>query len=104
MQTDEFERMDRDHNDAVVALRELLGTGYGKVVVKYLFRYLDVGEMPAPHLSEDFLMRELGRLDAGNSIFKMVAEANFETAGLILAEVQKERYYELVRKAQSEND
>ena len=48
----------------------------------------------------NFLHDKLGFLRAGNSIYKLVAEANAEMAATILAENEKERYAKLYEESQ----
>lgn len=70
---------------AVIALKE------GKNFIKYLFNSLGVCDMPELGLPESFLRDHLGFLRAGNSIFKIVSEASPEIAGLLLAQLEKEK-------------
>jgi len=74
----------------------VLGTPAGKGFVRYLLKELEVGELPAMGLPEEFLRDKLGFLRAGNSIFKMVAQANPEVTGALLAQIEKEKYEELI--------
>lgn len=86
------------HRDAKLDIAAVLSTLPGRRFIKYLFDSLDVGMMPDQLMEGTILHDRLGFLRAGNSIFKLVAEASPEAAGLILAELEKERYDELVRK------
>jgi hypothetical protein len=49
-------------------------------------------------------MDKLGFLRAGNSIFKLVAEANAQAAADILAQNEKDRYAKLYAEAQIGQD
>lgn len=80
------------HRDVLLDIQAVLATKSGKNFIKYLFESFEVGEMPAIGITGDFLMDRLGFLRAGNSIFKIIAEASPEMAGSILAQVEKEKY------------
>ncbi len=79
------------HRDALLDIQAILATKSGRNFVKYLFESFDVGELPIIGLTGEFLADHLGFLRAGNSIFKIIAQANAEVAGSILAQVQKEK-------------
>lgn len=83
------------HREAILAIQDILGTKSGKAFVKYLLESFDVGELPVVGLSGDFLMDRLGFLRAGNSVFKIIAEANPDIAGQLIAQIEKERYAQL---------
>lgn len=70
-------------------IQAILATKVGKNFITYLFVNLEVGELPVIGLSGEFLLDRLGFLRAGNSIFKMVAEASPEIAGQILGHIEK---------------
>lgn len=87
-----------EHRDMLLALRAILSKKEGKDFIKYLFKSFDVGQPPPEGLEGSLLHDRLGFLRAGNSIFKIAAEADNEIAGLLLAQIEKERYDDL-RKA-----
>ena len=80
------------HRDALLDIQAVLVTKSGKAFIKYLFESFDVGELPPIGFSGDLLMDRLGFLRAGNAIFKIVAEANPEMAGIILGQIEREKY------------
>lgn len=80
-----------EHREVLNNLKELLNTSMGRSFVKYLYKALDVGEMPELGLKGDFLMERLGFLRCGNSIFKLVSEADPKISAELLAELEKER-------------
>lgn len=84
-----------EHRDVLLNIQAMLGTKPGREFVKYLFKSFEVGEMPMIGLSGDMLMDRLGFLRAGNSIFKIVAEANSEMAGTLLGQIEKEKYAQI---------
>jgi hypothetical protein len=91
----EERRMAMEHRDALLNVRAILTTAEGKGFFKYLFKTFDVNELPEVGMEGTFLADRLGFLRAGNSIFKLVAEADAHQAGELLAVVEKERYVDL---------
>lgn len=89
-----------EHRDVLLDLRAIIATSSGKNFLKYLFKHLEVGELPQLGLDGSMLMDKLGFLRAGNSIFKLVAEANAEVAGALLAQIEKDRYAQLYADSQ----
>ena len=83
------------HRDTVLHVRAVLATVSGKALFKYFFDSFGVGQFPAVGLENDFLRDELGNLRVGNSIFKLASEADFEIAGNLLAQLEKDRYDQL---------
>lgn len=81
-----------EHRDMLLDIRALLATSSGKNFFKYLFKHFQVGELPEMGLDGTMLADTLGFLRAGNSVFKLVAEADAEMAGKFLAENEKEKY------------
>ncbi len=88
------------HRDVILHIRAILATTSGREFCKYLFDSFEVGELPDIGLPNDFLRDRLGFLRAGASIFKLIAEANSELAGTMLAEVEKKRYAALYKDAE----
>lgn len=80
-----------EHREVLQAIDAISRTGPGMTFLTYLFKSFDVGTIPPIGVDGTFLHRELGRLDAGNSIFKIVSEANEMIAAGILAKIQKDR-------------
>lgn len=94
--TPEGKKLAQEHADVIKAIRAVIETESGRTYFKYMFKNLGVGTLPEIGLSGEMLHADLGTLRAGNSIFKLVAEAHFEYAGRLLAEVEKERYHEAI--------
>ena len=84
-----------EHRGVLQDIQWLIDTKAGKNFVKYLFKNFEVGELPPVGINGDLLMDRLGFLRAGNSIFKIIAEANSEAAGQILGQIEKEKYAEM---------
>lgn len=80
-----------EHRDVLLNIQAVLALKAGKDFIKYLFKNFEVGEFPVVGITGEFLMDRLGFLRAGNSIFKIVAEANPEIAGALLAQIEKEK-------------
>lgn len=76
-------------------LRGVLATPSGKNVFKYLFKNLEVAELPELGWEGNLLHDKLGALRAGQSIFKLVCEADADIAASILAKVEKEKYAQI---------
>lgn len=81
-----------EHRDALLDVRAILATTSGKNFFKYLFKNFEVNELPPLGLEGSLLMDKLGFLRAGNSIFKLIAEADANMAASILAQIEKDRY------------
>lgn len=90
-----------EHRDALLAIRQIAVTSHGRSFFKYLFKAFEVGNLPQAGLERDLLLETMGFMRAGNSIFKLVAEANPEVAGALLAELEKERYAEIYSENQN---
>ena len=88
-----------EHRDILLAIRSMLGTPSGRAFFKYLFKHFQVGELPEMGLDGTMLADTLGFLRAGNSVFKLVAEADAEMAGKFLAENEKEKYDRLRQRS-----
>jgi hypothetical protein len=89
-----------EHRDALLDARAVLATVTGRNFLKYLFKSLEVNELPQFGLEGNFLHDKLGFLRAGNAVFKLVAEADAEIAAGILAQIEKDRYVKLYAEAQ----
>ena len=83
-----------EHHAVLLAIQAIVATKPGKDFIKYLFKNFDVGEAAPMGLSGEFLHDRLGFLRAGNSIFKIVAQASPEFAGATLAQIEKEKNVE----------
>lgn len=94
--TDEERREALEHRDALLDIRAILSTSHGRRFFKYLFKVLDVAELPDIGVEGPLLHERLGFLRVGHSIFKLASEANHEVSGQILAEIEKEKYERLI--------
>lgn len=90
--TDEEYKLAREHRDTLNNIQTVLKTPEGKNFVKYLFKELEVCESPPEGWTGEILMERLGFQRAGNSVFKLVSEANPGVAGELIALVEKERH------------
>jgi hypothetical protein len=87
------EKFDKlEHEQVLSDIRLILGTQHGKRFFKYLFKHFGVSELPPAGLDENLLKDMMGFFRAGGSIFDLAAQADSINAGLILAEIQKEKY------------
>lgn len=64
----------------------------GQRLFKYLFKHFGVSELPPLNIDPDFRLDMMGYLRAGKALFEIASQANSQATGLILAEIQKEKY------------
>lgn len=81
-----------EHRNMLIDLQTVLDSVAGRRFIKYVLKSFDVGEMPPQGLEPAMLSEYLGLLRAGNAIFKIVAQASPQHAGMMLAEIEKEKY------------
>lgn len=87
-----------EHRDVLLAIGVLLKQKEGRQFFKYLFKNLDVACTPEEGLEGTMLHNYLGFLRAGNSIYKLVCEADFEEAALLLSKIEREKYEDLIEQ------
>ena len=87
-----------EHRDVLLALGVLLQMKEGQQFLKYLFKHFDVACVPEIGLEGKELHEYLGFLRAGNSIYKLVCEADFEKAALLLSKLERERYDKIIEQ------
>jgi hypothetical protein len=92
-----------EHRDVLLAIGAILKTKEGLQFFKYLFKNLDVAELPDKSMEGNILHEYLGFLRAGNSIYKLACEASSETAAHILAKIERERYEDKYEQFRIEN-
>jgi hypothetical protein len=81
-----------EHRDALLAIASVVKTKEGEKLFRYLFKNFEVANLPDRGLEDKDLYEYLGFLRAGNSIYKLVCEADAEIAGSILSKLERERY------------
>ena len=81
----------REHESMLLDLSAVLSTPQGQNFVKYLLKSFGVGDLPAIDSPVNLRDEYLGFLRAGQSIFEIVSQADNIKAGLILAQIQKEK-------------
>jgi len=90
---EEKERQENiEHRDALLAIASVVKTKEGEKLFRYLFKNFEVSNLPDRGLDEKDLHEYLGFLRAGNSIYKLVCEADADIAGSILSKLERERY------------
>lgn len=87
-----------EHRDVLLAIGALLKTKEGKDLFRYLFKNLDVSCVPEEGMEGNVLHNYLGFLRAGNSIYKLVCEADFEEAALLLSQIERKKYDDLIEQ------
>lgn len=80
-----------EHTQVLKDVASLLATQPGERFIKYLFKHFEVGELPPLGLKDDLLTDKLGSLRPGRTLFRLISEADPRMAGIILANVEKEK-------------
>lgn len=92
-----------EHQDALLSIAAIIKTDEGRKLFKYLFKSLDVMELPEKGIEGFELHDYLGFLRAGNSIYKLACQAASESASDILAKIERERYDDKYERYRIEN-
>lgn len=101
---EEKERQENvEHRDALLAIASIVKTKEGQKLFRYLFKNFEVANLPDRGLDEKDLHEYLGFLRAGNSIYKLVCEADADIAGNILSKLERERYDHKLAEHRIEN-
>ena len=85
-----------EHRDVLLAIGVILKTKEGLDLFTYLFKNLDVACLPEQNLEGNMLHDNLGFLRAGNSIYKLVCEADSTIAASILSKLERKKYDRLL--------
>lgn len=93
-----------EHQNTLLALASILKTKEGQQIVKYLYKSFEVGNLPDRSFEGSVLHEYLGFLRAGNSIFKLVSEADFEVSAQLLSKIERERYEDKLHLYRLETD
>lgn len=96
----EFEEIDpletkemREHRELLSHVQTVMSTVSGRFFAKYLMKSFDVGEVPHRMCRGEELIDRTSFLRAGNSIYKLLMEANADLTGQLLATIEKEKIY-----------
>lgn len=81
-----------EHRDALLSIASILQTKEGEKLFKYLFKNFEVANLPPKGMEDKELHEYLGYLRAGNSVYKLVCEADANIAASILSKLERERY------------
>jgi len=92
LEIEELRNKSVEHRDALLAIASIMATDEGRKFFKYLFKTLEVMELPPPEMEGNVLHGFLGHLRAGNSIYKLASQAASEATALITAQIERERY------------
>ena len=90
--TPEESREIADHQNALLNIRALTALPSGKAFIKYLFKSLGATELPERGLQGVELFEALVFHRAGNTVFKLVSQADPEVAAELLALIEGEKY------------
>lgn len=80
-----------EHQQILIDIAGVINTPQGLRVFTYLFKHFEYGELPDIGLPNEFLYDKLGSLRPGRALFRVVSEADPKLAGLILANIEKEK-------------
>lgn len=89
MSPEERERL--EEIEATKAVGMISRSSEGQKFLKHLFRTLAVGEVPMRGMSGEELHDFVGFLRAGRAVFNLVAKANPQVAGDLMATIERER-------------
>lgn len=92
-----------EHRDVLLAIGTIFKTKEGQQLFKYLFKNLEVGNLPPREMQGDDLYEYLGFLRAGNTIYKLACEADSEIAATLMAKLERERYDDLYEQHRISN-
>lgn len=91
-----------EHRDILLAINVILKQKEGLDLFTYLFKHFDVACVPERGMTGEDLQEYLGFLRAGNSIFKLVSEADSEIAAKILALTERKKYEDRLEQYRQE--
>lgn len=92
-----------EHQNALLDLRAIFSTPAGKRFFRYLFKNFEVATLPPQGIDGPLLFEKMGFLRAGNSIFELASEADFQIAANLLAQNKKDEYERALQDAQAEH-
>lgn len=79
------------HREVILHIRAILATQSGVKFFEYLFEVFGATELPEIGLEGQLLFEKMGFLRAGKSIFKLVSEADYKVAAMLLAKTEKDK-------------
>ena len=85
-----------EHQNVLLAIADILKTKSGLDLFKYLFKSLDVAQVPPVGMDGTELHEYLGHLRAGNSIYKLASEADYNITGTLTAQIERQKYDDLI--------
>lgn len=93
-----------EHRDVLLAIGVILKQKEGLQLFSYLFKNLEVATVPPQGMEGVELHEYLGHMRAGNSIYKLACEADFEIAAKILAEIERIKYDDIITEYRLNNN
>ena len=101
----ELERREQvEHQNVLLAIGSILKQKEGLQLFSYLFKSLEVATVPDIGMEGNSLHELLGHMRAGNSIYKLACEADFEITAKILAEIERIKYDNKLAEYRLNND
>ena len=83
---------DIKHAELLQHIRAVLTMESGDQFIKYLFKSFGVMQLPYEFCKGEELIERLAIHRCGQAIYKIVSEANQYKAGVLLAEIERERF------------
>lgn len=93
-----------EHRDALLNIRAVIKTAHGRGFFKYLLKSYDPIDLPPVGLEGPLLYEMLGLRRTSIELFKLMSEADAESAGQLLAEITRERNEKLYREDASDGE
>lgn len=91
LQKSEAEKMAQEHTKVLESIRSIIQTESGKIMFRYLFKYISPTDLPELGLDSEMMRERLGFFRAGRSIWELAVQAEPFTASQLLASLEKEK-------------
>ena len=91
--SEHYSKEDQEHEELLGHIRTVLSTRSGVAFAKYLLKSFDFGEQPHIMCRGEDLLDRVSFLRAGNSIYKILMQANADLTGQIVSTIEKEKIY-----------
>ena len=89
----ELERREQlEYRDVLLAVQSLMTTSDGVKVFSYLMKNLNVTKLPEQGMEGVELHDYLGFLRAGNSVYKLLCQADPEEAAKLIAKIERKEH------------
>lgn len=90
---EEKERLEGvEERDALLSVAAVMKTKEGEKFFRYIFKSFEVLNLPPKEMKGEELIEYLGFLRAGESIYKLACQADFERTAVMMSKLERERY------------